>query len=124
MQQSKKVRKVVALLMVLAMLFSIATPAMAALISGEQFTVKVVKVVDGNAVDSVTLTKTCLQSTGHSGYNHSTNLRDLANSSGFTGYKGYNWSKYTTVPSSYTKGLAPNNNYRSCALQYYGKRTL
>lgn len=111
MQQSKKFRKVMAVLMVIAMLFSIATPAMAALISGESFTVKVVKVVDGNTADTVTLTKTCLQSTKHSGFNHSTNLYDLANSSGFTGYKGYNWSKYTTVPSSYIPGLAPNNKY-------------
>ena len=84
-----------------------------ALISGEEFTVKVVKVVNGNEVDNVTLTTKCLQRTGHSGYNHSTNLRDLANSSGFSGYKGYNWSKYTTVPSTYTEGLAPNNNYAS-----------
>lgn len=83
----------------------------AALISGEQFTVDVVKVVNGNAVARVTLTQNCLQSTGHSGYNHSTNLRTLANLSGFSGYKGYNWSKYTTVPSTYKKGLAPNNNY-------------
>ena len=83
----------------------------AALISGEQFTVDVVKVVNGNAVACVTLTQNCLQSTGHSGYNHSTNLRTLANLSGFSGYKGYNWSKYTTVPSTYKKGLAPNNNY-------------
>jgi len=85
----------------------------AALISGEKFTVDVVKVVNGNAVDSVTLTQKCLQTTGHSGYNHSTNLRTLANLSGFSGYKGYNWSKYTTVPSTYTEGLAPNNNYAS-----------
>ena len=84
-----------------------------ALISGESFTVNVVKVVNGNAVDSVTLTQKCLQSTGHSGYNHSTNLRTLANVSGFSGYKGYNWSKYTTVPTSYKKGFAPNNNYVS-----------
>lgn len=83
----------------------------AALISGENFTVDVVKVANGNAVDSVTLTQKCLQSTGHSGYNHSTNLRALADASGFRGYKGYNWSQYTTVPSTYKKGLAPNNNY-------------
>ena len=82
-----------------------------ALISGEKFTVNVVKVVNGNIVDSATLTQKCLQSTGHAGYNHSTNLRTLANESGFSGYKGYNWSQYTTVPSNYTKGLAPNNNY-------------
>ncbi len=82
-----------------------------ALISGEKFTVNVVKVVNGNIVDSVTLTQKCLQSTGHAGYNHSTNLRILANTSGFSGYKGYNWSPYTTVPSSYKEGLAPNNNY-------------
>ena len=88
-------------------------PAFAALISGEKFTVEVVKVVNGNRVDSKTLTVKCLQSTGHSGYNHSTNLRTLANQSGFSGYKGYNWNQYTTVPSSYTKGLAPNNNYAS-----------
>ena len=85
----------------------------AALISGEKFTVDVVKVVNGNEVDRVTLTPKCLQSTGHSGYNHSTNLRALANESGFSGYKGYNWSKFTTVPSTYTRGLAPNNNYAS-----------
>ena len=84
-----------------------------ALISGESFTVNVVKVVNGNAVDSVTLTQKCLQSTGHAGYNHSTNLRTLANMSGFSGYKGYNWSNYTTVPTSYTSGLAPNSNYAS-----------
>lgn len=83
----------------------------AALISGENFTVDVVKVVNGNAVDRVTLTQKCLQSTGHSGYNHSTNLRALANLSGFSGYKGYNWSSLTTVPSTYKNGLAPNNNY-------------
>ncbi len=82
-----------------------------ALISGEKFTVNVVKVVNGNMVDSVELTEKCLQSTGHSGYNHSTNLRILANESGFSGYKGYNWSQYTTVPDTYTSGLAPNNNY-------------
>jgi len=68
-------------------------------------------VVNGNMVDSVELTEKCLQSTGHSGYNHSTNLRILANESGFSGYKGYNWSQYTTVPDTYTSGLAPNNNY-------------
>ena len=85
----------------------------AALIKGEEFTVNVVKVVNGNAVDSVILTQKCLQSTSHSGYNHSTNLWTLANLSGFSGYKGYNWSQYTTVPSTYTKGLAPNNNYAS-----------
>ncbi len=84
-----------------------------ALISGESFTVDVVKVVNGQKVDSVNLTSKCLQSTGHSGYNHSTNLRKLANESGFSGYKGYNWSKYTTVPAKYTSGLAPNNNYAS-----------
>ncbi len=84
-----------------------------ALVQGESFTVKVVKVVNGAIVDSKTLTSRCLQSTGHSGFNHSTNLRNLANQSGFSGYKGYNWSKYTTVPSSYTTGLAPNNNYAS-----------
>ena len=84
-----------------------------ALISGEKFTVNVVKVVNGNIVDSVTLTQKCLQSTGHAGYNHSTNLRTLANTSNFSGYKGYNWGKYTTVPSSYKEGLAPNNNYAS-----------
>lgn len=83
------------------------------LISGEQFYVTVVKVVNGQKADSVRLTAKCLQSTGHSGYNHSTNLRSLANQSGFSGYKGYNWSKYTTVPSSYTSGLCPNNNYAS-----------
>ncbi len=84
-----------------------------ALISGEQFTVRVVKVVNGQEAGSVWLTSKCLQSTGHSGYNHSTNLRTLANQSGFSGYKGYNWSKYTTVPSTYTSGLCPNNNYAS-----------
>ena len=84
-----------------------------ALIKGEKFTVNVVKVVNGNMVDSVELTEKCQQSTGHSGYNHSTNLRTLANESGFSGYKGYNWSKYTTVPDTYTSGLAPNNNYAS-----------
>ena len=84
-----------------------------ALISGESFTVNVVKVVNGNEVDRVTLTQKCLQSTGHAGYSHSTNLYTLANVSGFSGYKGYNWSKYTTVPSSYTSGLAPNSNYAS-----------
>jgi len=90
-------------------------PTPLALISGEQFTVSVVKVVNGQAVDRVTLTKKCLQSTGHSGYNHSTNLRDLANSSfGLSnGYVGYNWSKYTTVPSSYTSKRPDNNNYAS-----------
>lgn len=93
----------------------------AALISGEKFTVDVVKVVNGNAVDRVTLTQKCLQSTGHSGYNHSTNLRTLANLSGFSGYKGYNWSKYTTVPSTYTKGLAPNNNYASVHYNITGR---
>ena len=36
-----------------------------ALISGEKFTVNVVKVVNGNIVDSATLTQKCLQSTGH-----------------------------------------------------------
>ncbi len=88
-----------------------------ATISGEQFTVKVVKVVNGKEESSVTLTKKCLQSTGHSGYNHSINLRDLANSSGYSGYKGYNWSQYETIPSSYTSGLTPNNNYAS--VHYY-----
>ena len=84
-----------------------------ALISGEQFTVNVVKVVNGVAVETKNITAKCLQTTGHSGYNHSTNLRSLANMSGFTGYIGYNWSRYTTVPSTYTRGLAPNNNYAS-----------
>lgn len=84
-----------------------------ALIKGEQFTVRVVKVVNNQAVETVQLTSTCLQSTGHSGYTHSTNLRNLANQSGFSGYKGYNWSQYTTVPSTYTSGLCPNNNYAS-----------
>ncbi|MEY8322662.1 InlB B-repeat-containing protein, partial [Lachnospiraceae bacterium 54-11] len=84
-----------------------------ALISGEKFTVDVVKVVNGVEVDRVPLEPTCLQTTGHSGYNHSTNLRTLANESGFSGYKGYNWSKYTTVPGTYTSGLAPNSNYAS-----------
>lgn len=84
-----------------------------ALIRGEQFIVNVIKVVNGQAVDKAVLTPRCLQSTGHSGYNHSTNLQVLANESGFSGYKGYNWSNYTTVPSSYTKGLCPNNNYAS-----------
>ncbi|NBJ91819.1 doubled motif LPXTG anchor domain-containing protein [Parablautia muri] len=84
-----------------------------ALISKEKFTVDVVKVVNGEEKDRVTLTQQCLQNTGHSGYNHSTNLRILANASGFSGYKGYNWSPYTTVPSKYTSGLCPNNNYTS-----------
>ena len=84
-----------------------------ALISGEKFTVKVVKVVNGQAVDEKLLTTKCMQSTGHSGYNHSTNLRTLANLSGFSGYKGYNWNAYTTVPSTYTPGLCPNSNYAS-----------
>ncbi len=82
-------------------------------ISGESFTVNVVKVVNGNKTETKSITTKCLQSTGHSGYSHSTNLRQLANASGFSGYDGYNWSKYTTVPSKYTKGLAPNNNYAS-----------
>ena len=82
-----------------------------ALTSGEKFTVNVVKVVNGISVETKSLTVTCLQMTGHSGYNHSTNLRALANQSGFTGYTGYNWSAYTTVPSSYTTGLCPNHNY-------------
>ena len=108
----KRIGKILSLVLVLAMVFSLLPgQASAALISGEQFTVRVVKVVNGNEADSVTLTQKCLQSTGHSGYNHSTNLRTLANLSGFTGYKGYNWSSYTTVPSTYKSGLAPNNNY-------------
>ncbi len=85
----------------------------AALIKGEQFTVRIVKVVNGNKVDEKVLTSKCLQSTGHAGYNHSTNLRTLANQSGFSGYKGYNWSNHSTVPSKYTSGLCPNNNYAS-----------
>ncbi len=84
-----------------------------ALIKGEEFTVDVVKVVDGEEVDRTPLKPTCLQSTGHSGYKHSTNLCTLANESGFSGYRGYNWSKNTTVPSTYTKGQAPNHNYAS-----------
>ncbi len=84
-----------------------------ALIRGEQFYVNVIKVVNGKAVDTKSLLEKCLQSTGHSGYNHSTNLHTLASKSGFNGYKGYNWSKYTTVPSTYTSGLVPNNNYTS-----------
>ena len=82
-------------------------------VRGEQFKINVVKVVNGQIADQITLTSNCLQSTSHSGYNHSTNLRTLANQSGFTGYKGYNWSTFTTVPSSYTNGLCPNNNYQS-----------
>ena len=92
-----------------------------ALISGEKFTVDVVKVVNGIEVDRVPLEPTCLQTTGHSGYNHSTNLRTLANESGFSGYKGYNWSKYTTVPGTYTSGLAPNNNYASVHYNITGR---
>ncbi len=70
-----------------------------ALISGESFTVTIVKVVNGNSVDSRKITSKCLQSTGHSGYNHSTNLRTLGQTFGYSGnYKGYNWSPYTTVP--------------------------
>lgn len=38
-------------------------------LKGEKFTVRVVKVVNGNIADSKTLTMTCLYSTGHSGYN-------------------------------------------------------
>lgn len=83
------------------------------LISGEQFKINVVKVVNGQAVSTKNIISKCLQSTGHSGYNHSTNLYKLASAAGFSGYKGYKWSKYTTVPSSYTSGLCPNNNYAS-----------
>lgn len=92
-----------------------------ALISGESFTVNVVKVVNGNKTETKSITAKCLQSTGHSGYNHSTNLQQLANASGFSGYDGYNWSKYTTVPSTYTKGLAPNNNYASVHYNITGR---
>ena len=85
-----------------------------ALISGESFTVTIVKVVNGNSVDSRKITSKCLQSTGHSGYNHSTNLRTLGQTFGYSGnYKGYNWSPYTTVPGSYTNGMPPSSNYSS-----------
>lgn len=86
---------------------------MLAQVIGENFTVNVVKVVNGKIEATKSITTKCLQSTGHSGYNHSTNLRKLANASGFSGYKGYNWSKYTTVPSTFTTGLAPDSNYAS-----------
>lgn len=86
---------------------------MLAQVIGENFTVNVVKVVNGKIEATKSITTKCLQSTGHSGYNHSTNLRKLANASGFSGYKGYNWSKHTTVPSTFTTGLAPDSNYAS-----------
>lgn len=87
-----------------------------ALISGESFTINVVKVVNGNAGETKNMTRKCLQSTGHSGYNHSENIYKLGTaafgSSCYSGdYKGYSWSKYTTVPSSYKEGRPTDNNY-------------
>ena len=77
-------------------------------VQGESFTIKVVKCyVDpdtkqGVKVETKSLTSKCLQSTGHAGYNHSTNIYNLAKDTfGTSGWIGYNWNKNTTVPSSY-----------------------
>ena len=109
----KKKLLILTILMVVLLQIILPLKSLAALVTGEKFSVEVVKVVKNSAVQRERIVSRCLQSTGHSGYNHSTNLRSLAQSAGFLGYVGYNWSQYTTVPSTYTSGLAPNNNYAS-----------
>ena len=110
---TKKKLLILTILMVVLLQIILPLKSLAALVTGEKFSVEVVKVVKNSAVQRERIVSRCLQSTGHSGYNHSTNLRSLAQSAGFLGYVGYNWSQYTTVPSTYTSGLAPNNNYAS-----------
>lgn len=110
---TKKKLLILTILMVVLLQIILPLKSLAALVTGEKFSVEVVKVVKNSAVQRERIVSRCLQSTGHSGYYHSTNLRSLAQSAGFLGYVGYKWSQYTTVPSTYTSGLAPNNNYAS-----------
>ncbi|WP_304684567.1 hypothetical protein [Ileibacterium valens] len=71
----------------------------AALITGEQFTINIKKVYAGetSVIETKTLTTTCKDTTGHSGYNHSINLEEFHPSVfgwSETGWKGWYKNQY------------------------------
>lgn len=88
---------VFALVMVCAM-FPMNT--FAALSTGEQFTINVVAVYEnGEVIQSKPLTTKCADKTGHSGYNHSINIKEFyptALGMSATNLKGYYKSSYTS----------------------------
>lgn len=57
---------------------ALSSTAMAALVTGERFTINIVQVYEnGTVINSKSLTTTCKDTTGHAGYNHSINLKEF-----------------------------------------------
>ncbi len=76
--------------------------ALAALVKGERFTINVVAVYkNGTVINSTTLETTCKDTTSHSGYNHSINLKEFHPSafgwptSGWAGWCKPQYTVYT-----------------------------
>lgn len=70
--------RLLALLLTAALGAGLCGTALAALVTGEPFTINVVAVYkNGTVIDNETLSTTCKDRTGHSGYNHSIYLKEF-----------------------------------------------
>ena len=74
-------------------------------VKGEQFTINVVAVYkNGTVINSTTLTTTCKDSTAHSGYNHSINLKEFHPST--LGWTTTGWAGWCRPQSTVYTGQA------------------